>query len=673
LGLDHLRTSQLKLLLSSSSLSTDGSRDELLNRLREQVIVDVDLEWAGHVLHADTPIREDATLVEKDGDLYLFGGKDETSDIGSQELLKLSQSSSTWRLVENIGTWPERRYAHCAVVYNNKMYVWGGQRDCNSDRYFNDMHCFNFKTKVWHEVKQQGLIPDPRSYAKAVVHGKHMLLYGGVDAERGSNTGLAEFSEGAGTVLQFDFETNTWSQEKAGGPHNTKPLPIFIEAITVHREQLYAIVYDYRRQDASLQVYRLDLDKMKWHKIKAKGTAPSSRTRFAQVVLGQQWIIHGGLQQEPVEEGEEQSGTFNIPTAECFSFSFDTETWAQLDFVGRSPLARGGHAACELLGSMVLVGGHVPVVEVEDDESHSESGDDEDGESGSDSEESGYTIESDGEEAARAVAHEDEAHQPAHPPEEEEEEPAESMSSGGGGSGSGGGSRAESLLSYPADLKAVEVLQPRPTGPASDSLANVDLPAHLRRFCCADAHSDVVLVVDNKRFPAHRVVLAAQSEIFDAMLQGGMKEDTTGEVIVEDMRPDVMKSFISYLYGCLPAIKPEQAMDLFRASDRYGVHSLRTECLGMLQDAIDSQNAAAIAQLADEHQCSELADACVRFTADSENLAKVVASPAYMHLMRSAPELAQDFLRMAAELQAENARGAEGSSHRRKRKRRRAV
>lgn len=54
------------------------------------------------------------------------------------------------------------RYAHCAAVYDNKMYIWGGQRDCNSERYFNDMHCFDFKTHVWREVKQHGSIPEPR-------------------------------------------------------------------------------------------------------------------------------------------------------------------------------------------------------------------------------------------------------------------------------------------------------------------------------------------------------------------------------------------------------------------------------------------------------------------------------------------------------------------------------
>lgn len=48
------------------------------------------------------------------------------------------------------------------MTYGNKMYVWGGQRDTNSERYFNDMHCFDFRTHYWHEVKQQGSIPEAR-------------------------------------------------------------------------------------------------------------------------------------------------------------------------------------------------------------------------------------------------------------------------------------------------------------------------------------------------------------------------------------------------------------------------------------------------------------------------------------------------------------------------------
>jgi hypothetical protein len=53
------------------------------------------------------------------------------------------------------------------------MYVWGGQRDCNSERYFNDMHCFDFRTHYWHEVKQQGTIPEARYAATALLPVTH--------------------------------------------------------------------------------------------------------------------------------------------------------------------------------------------------------------------------------------------------------------------------------------------------------------------------------------------------------------------------------------------------------------------------------------------------------------------------------------------------------------------
>lgn len=44
------------------------------------------------------------------GELYMFGGKEESSDIGSQELLQLPRVGTTWHVVENLGTWPERRW-----------------------------------------------------------------------------------------------------------------------------------------------------------------------------------------------------------------------------------------------------------------------------------------------------------------------------------------------------------------------------------------------------------------------------------------------------------------------------------------------------------------------------------------------------------------------------------
>ncbi|EYC07263.1 hypothetical protein Y032_0071g557 [Ancylostoma ceylanicum] len=46
--------------------------------------------------------------------------------------------------------------------------------------------------------------------------------------------------------------------------------------------------------------------------------------------------------------------------------------------------------------------------------------------------------------------------------------------------------------------------------------------------------SDVVFVVDGEKFPAHKVLLAARSEYFRAMLYGGLKESDEGEIVLEE-------------------------------------------------------------------------------------------------------------------------------------------
>lgn len=56
-------------------------------------------------------MRYELLVLRPTGELYIFGGRDANSDYGSQELLKLSRKSGIWEVVENIGTWPERRSA----------------------------------------------------------------------------------------------------------------------------------------------------------------------------------------------------------------------------------------------------------------------------------------------------------------------------------------------------------------------------------------------------------------------------------------------------------------------------------------------------------------------------------------------------------------------------------
>ena len=62
--------------------------------------------------------------------------------------------------------------------------------------------------------------------------------------------------------------------------------------------------------------------------------------------------------------------------------------------------------------------------------------------------------------------------------------------------------------------------------------------------------TDVVFVVGDREFPAHKMVLASQSEYFKSMLYGQMKEASSERIKLseENITPDAFEKIVQYVY-----------------------------------------------------------------------------------------------------------------------------
>lgn len=66
-------------------------------------------------------------------------------------------------------------------------------------------------------------------------------------------------------------------------------------------------------------------------------------------------------------------------------------------------------------------------------------------------------------------------------------------------------------------------------------------------FMCQD-YSDVEFIVENQRLPAHRVILAARSEYFRALLYGGLSETNQREITLK-IPLKAFKALLKYIYS----------------------------------------------------------------------------------------------------------------------------
>jgi len=59
------------------------------------------------------------------------------------------------------------------------------------------------------------------------------------------------------------------------------------------------------------------------------------------------------------------------------------------------------------------------------------------------------------------------------------------------------------------------------------------------------AMTDFTLVCSGKRFPCHKLVLAAQSSVFQDMFRHSESGD---EIVVEDVRPEALDKLLEFVY-----------------------------------------------------------------------------------------------------------------------------
>ena len=105
--------------------------------------------------------------------------------------------------------------------------------------------------------------------------------------------------------------------------------------------------------------------------------------------------------------------------------------------------------------------------------------------------------------------------------------------------------------------------------------------------------SDVTIACEGKKFPAHKLILAARSEVFAAMFSHkGTLEDQHQEVLIEDSDRVTMDLFLTFLYDAtLPKDLPFKSyVELLKAADKYQVPSLIEACATKLSKKLSTEN-----------------------------------------------------------------------------------
>lgn len=128
----------------------------------------------------------------------------------------------------------------------------------------------------------------------------------------------------------------------------------------------------------------------------------------------------------------------------------------------------------------------------------------------------------------------------------------------------------------------------------------------LEEMYFAGRHTDIEIIVQDKSFRCHKVMLASVSQYFDAMFLSGMRECYDGIVRLQGIESSIFVDILDFVYSGKLNICTENAEALLRASTMFQIKLLHQKCEEFLLHHIGIENSIGAWRLAKSHECAEL-------------------------------------------------------------------
>lgn len=93
---------------------------------------------------------------------------------------------------------------------------------------------------------------------------------------------------------------------------------------------------------------------------------------------------------------------------------------------------------------------------------------------------------------------------------------------------------------------------------------------------------------ESERVPAHKMLLAIRSDVFEAMFFGEMKE--TGDITIVDASADAFKEFLQFFYLNKIDLTMENISDVVNLCKKYGIDECLMICEAFLKESLNIEN-----------------------------------------------------------------------------------
>ncbi|KAG1654460.1 BTB/POZ domain-containing protein 9 [Nymphon striatum] len=150
-------------------------------------------------------------------------------------------------------------------------------------------------------------------------------------------------------------------------------------------------------------------------------------------------------------------------------------------------------------------------------------------------------------------------------------------------------------------------------------------------------YSDVILVVEDIEFSAHKVILAARSEYFRALLYGGMRESQQSRIVLQVTNLKAFEYLLNYIYTgnlALARLKEDVILDILGHAHHYAIIDLQMAISVYLEAILNITNVCMIYDMANLYQLTSLVEVCSLFM--DRHASEIIQHGSFLSLSASA-------------------------------------
>ena len=168
-----------------------------------------------------------------------------------------------------------------------------------------------------------------------------------------------------------------------------------------------------------------------------------------------------------------------------------------------------------------------------------------------------------------------------------------------------------------------------------------------------ESYSDVEIKCGERKFPCHKIILSARSQVFRAMFQADMEENRSGKIEIKDYSPDVIKTLLHFIYtSSLDCTDQDHLLDLLQAADQYQLDLLKEVCEVEICKGVDSQNCLMFLIIGDMHKAEKLKTISMKILVENMNKVLVDSPEDWKNCVKKHPDLTVEITSQLAKIQA---------------------